>query len=85
MQYQHTAGHPGLVPLRVEDRTALIIQIVRVPRMALEMAIGEGVAPDIGVDRDAYPYAALNPCASAEVEPLSNSGEELSGDIGSSV
>ena len=60
---------------------ALIIQIVRVDRMALEMAIVVGVGRDIGVDCEAYPYAALYPCSSAEAEPLSRFGLELSNDI----
>ena len=85
MQYLHTAGHPGLVHLRMEDRTARITQVVRIARMALDMAIGVGVVRDIAADRDAYPNAALYPSSSAKEEHLSNSGEELSSDIGSSV
>ena len=85
MQYLHTAGHPGLVHLRMEDRTARITQVVRIARMALEMAIGVGVARDIGDDCEAYPYAALYPTSNAKEEHLSNSGEELSSDIRSSV
>ena len=85
MQHLHTAGHPGLVNLRAEVRRARNIQILRVARMALDMAIGVGVAREIGVDCEAYPDAALYPCSSGEAEPLSSSGVEPSNDIRSSV
>ena len=69
----------------MEARTARIKQIVRVARMALDMAIGVGVARDIGVDCEAYHYAALFPSSSAEARFLSSSGEELFNDIKCSV
>ena len=85
MQYLHTAGHQGLVHRRLEDRTARIIQIVRIARMDVDVVIGVGVARDIGDDCEAYPHAALYPCSSAEAEPISSSGVEPSSEISSSV
>ena len=79
------AGHPGLVDLRVEDRMARISKVGRVARMDLDMAIGVGVARDIGVGREAYPYAGLNPSSSAEAQPLSRSGVEPFSAIRTSV
>ena len=85
MQEMQMAGHAGLVHLRVEQRMGCIVRIVGVTRMDLDMAVGVGVARDIGDDCEAYPYAALYPNSSAEEENLSTSGEELSSDIRSSV
>ena len=85
MQEMQMAGHAGLVHRRVEQRTGCIIHIVRVARIDLDMSIGVGVARDIRVNREAYPYAALLPNSSAEAEHLSSFGVEPSSDIRSSV
>ena len=81
MQDLLSAGHPGLVHLRVEDRMARIIQVLQVPRMALDMAIGVVVARDIGVDREANRYSALYPSSGADAQFRSGSGVEPFSDI----
>lgn len=60
MQELHTAAHPGLIHLRAEHRTARILQFVRMALMDLGMGIGGVVAPEIGVDCETYPYAAMS-------------------------
>ena len=59
MQEMQMAGHGGLVHLRGEDRRARIPQLVRICPMALDMAVGVGVARDSRVTCEAYPYALL--------------------------
>ena len=85
MQHLQTAGHPGLVRVRMEDRTARISQVVRVALKAIDMAFGVGLAREIGFDCEAYPYSALYPSSRGEAQPLSSSVVEPFSDIGSSV